>query len=74
MTETAAASQEPVPPTPAETGPIRVHEEPGGWQVDYGSYAQSYHATRQEAIEKATVAAAREDRELTIEDAKTPSD
>lgn len=74
MTESAAASKEPVPATSAETGPIRVHEEVGGWQVDYGSYAQSYHHTRQEAIERATVAAAREDREITIEDAKTPSD
>ena len=74
MTETAAASQEPVPPTRAETGPIRVHEEAGGWQVDYGSYSQSYHDSRQEAIEKATISAAREDRELTIEDAKTTPD
>jgi len=74
MTELAAASQEPDLPTLAETAPIRVHEEAGGWQVDYGSYAQSYHDSRQEAIEKATVAAAREDRELTIEDAKTTSD
>jgi outer membrane biogenesis lipoprotein LolB len=74
MTEPAVASEEPVPPTRAETAPIRVHEEAGGWQVDYGSYAQSYHHSRQEAIEKATVAATREDRELTIEDAKTPSD
>jgi len=74
MTETGAASQEPDSPTPAETAPIRVHEEAGGWQVDYGSYAQSYHDSREEAIEKATVAAAREDRELTIENAKTPSD
>ena len=71
MTEIGAASQEPDPPTLAETEPIRVHEEAGGWQVDYGSYAQSYHDSRQEAIEKATVAAAREHRELTIEDAKT---
>jgi Uncharacterized protein conserved in bacteria (DUF2188) len=74
MTETAATSEEHDSPTLAETAPIRVHEEAGGWQVDYGSYAQSYHDTRQEAIEKATAAAAREDRELTIEDAKTPSD
>ena len=74
MTETAAASREPVPPTPAEREPIRVHEEAGSWQVDYGSYAQGYHDSRQEAIEEATVAAAREHRELTIEDAKTTSD
>lgn len=74
MTETAAASEELVPPTPAERAPIRVHEEAGGWQVDYGSYAQSYHATREEAIEKATAAAAREDREVTIEDATTTAD
>jgi hypothetical protein len=74
MTDTGAASHDLESPTLAETAPIRVHEEAGGWQVDYGSYAQSYHDSRQEAIEKATVAAAREDRELTIEDAKTPSD
>ena len=73
MTETAAPSEEPGLPTSAETAPIRVHEEAGGWQVDYGSYAQSYHLSRQDAIEKATAAAAREDRELTIEDAKPPS-
>lgn len=57
--------------TLAETEPIRVHQEDGGWQVDYGSYAQGYHRGREEAIETASAAAAREDRGLTIEDAET---
>jgi hypothetical protein len=57
--------------TLVETEPIRVHQEDGGWQVDYGSYAQGYHRSREEAIEKATTDAARENRELTIEDAET---
>jgi hypothetical protein len=41
--------------------PIRVHQEDGGWQVDvdYGSYAEGYHRSREEAIEKATTDAAR---------------
>jgi hypothetical protein len=55
----------------AQTEPIRVHQEHGSWQVDYGSYAQGYHRSREEAIEKATTDAARENRELTIEAAKT---
>jgi hypothetical protein len=59
------------PLTLVETEPIRVHQEDGGWQVDYGSYAQGYHRSREEAIEKATTAAALENRELTIEDAET---
>ena len=57
--------------TLAQTEPIRVHQEHGSWQVDYGSYAQGYHRSREEAIEKATTDAARENRELTIEAAKT---
>ncbi len=73
MTETAAPSEEPRPSTLAETAPIRVHEAADGWQVDYGSYAKSYHLSREEAIEKATAAAARESRGLTIEDAKPHS-
>jgi len=52
-------------------GPIRVHQEDGGWQVDYGSYVQGYHRSLEEAIEQATTAAAQENRELTIEDAET---
>jgi hypothetical protein len=57
--------------TSAETEPIRVHQKDGGWKVDYGSYVQGYHGSREQAIEKATTAAARENRELTIEDAET---
>ena len=53
--------------TLAETKPIRVHREAGTWQVDYGSYVQGYHGSRGEAIETATAAAERENRELTIE-------
>jgi len=57
--------------TRVEAEPIRVHQGDGGWQVDYGSYAQGYHRSREEAIEKATTDAAQENRELTIEDAET---
>jgi len=57
--------------TLVEPEPIRVHQEDGLWQVDYGSYAHGYHRSREEAIEKATTDAARENRELTIEDAET---
>jgi len=56
--------------TLAETEPIRVHEEDGGWQIDYGSYARGYHRSREEAIEEATTAVARENRELTNENAE----
>jgi hypothetical protein len=56
--------------TVAGATPIRVHRKDGGWQVDYGSYVQGYHAGREEAIEQATTAAARENRKLIIEDAK----
>jgi Uncharacterized protein conserved in bacteria (DUF2188) len=56
--------------TLAETEPIPVHEEDGGWQVDYGSYVQEYHRSREEAIEEATAAVARENQELTIENAE----
>ena len=52
---------------------IRVHEEDGDWQVDYGSYAQGHNRSRKEAVEEATIAAARENRELTIEDTETAS-
>lgn len=60
--------------TLAETEPIRVHQEDGGWQVDYGSYVQGYHCGREEAIEKATTDAARENRGLTVEGAETTPD
>jgi hypothetical protein len=53
--------------TDAELEPIRVHMEHGGWQVDYGSYAQGYHDSREEAIAEAITAAAYENRELAIE-------
>ena len=53
--------------TDAELEPIRVHKKRGAWQVDYGSYAQGYHASREEAIEAAMTAAVWENRELAIE-------
>jgi hypothetical protein len=54
-------------PTAAEREPILVHKTKRGWQVDYGSYAQGYHLTREKAIEEATRAAQREGRALTID-------
>ena len=48
-----------------------MHRADAGWQVDYGSYVQGYHLDRDEAIESATTAAARENRRLTIEDTET---
>lgn len=54
--------------TDAEILPIRVHTQDGRcWQVDYGSYAQGYHGSREEAIGRAMAAAVYENRELTIE-------
>jgi hypothetical protein len=54
--------------TDAEILPIRVHTRDGScWQVDYGSYVQGYHDSREEAIAKAMAAAVYENRELTIE-------
>jgi hypothetical protein len=53
--------------TDAELEPIRVHTKRGAWQVDYGSYAQGYHDSREEAIAEAMKAAVWENRELTIE-------
>ena len=54
--------------TDAELLPIRVHTEDGCcWQVDYGSYVQGYHDSREEAIVEALAAAVWENRELTIE-------
>lgn len=54
--------------TDAELLPIRVHTDDGScWQVDYGSYVQGYHDSREEAIVEALAAAVWENRELTIE-------
>jgi hypothetical protein len=54
--------------TDAEIEPIRVHRvADGGWAVDFGSYAQGYHPTRDEAIAAATLAAEHEQRALEIE-------
>jgi hypothetical protein len=47
--------------------PIRVFHEGAYWRVDYGSYMDGFYSTRAEATAKATVAAAREHRELTID-------
>ena len=52
--------------TDAELKPIRVHAEGGTWRVDYGSYVQGHHDSREEAIEAALAAAVWENRELTI--------
>jgi hypothetical protein len=54
-------------PTAAERRPIRVHRTDLGWQVDYGSYVQGYHASRDAAIEEATQAARREGRGLSVD-------
>ena len=53
--------------TDAELKPIRVHTKGGTWRVDYGSYVQGHHGSREEAIEAALTAAVWENRELTIE-------
>jgi hypothetical protein len=53
--------------TDAELEPIRVHFEHGVWKVDYGSYAQGFHDSREEAIAEAMIGAVWENRELTIE-------
>jgi hypothetical protein len=47
--------------------PIRVFPRDGKWLVDYGSYVCGYHPTLAAAIEKATVAAQSEQRELLVE-------
>lgn len=47
--------------------PIRVFFKGGSWRVDYGSYIDSFHTTRAEAIAAASVACAVEQRELAIE-------
>ena len=53
--------------TDAELLPIRVHTKDGRcWQVDYGSYAQGYHDSREDAIVEALAAAVWENRELTV--------
>ena len=51
----------------SETDPIRVFRENGQWLVDYGSYANGFHATREAAIQTASAAARSERRELVIE-------
>ena len=48
---------------------IRVYAEEGAWVVNYGSYANGFHTTRNEAIQAATDAARSEGRELVIEGA-----
>ena len=54
--------------TDAEIAPIRVHRVAGGgWAVDFGSYVQGYHPTRDEAIAAATLASEHEQRALEIE-------
>lgn len=47
--------------------PIRVFHDGEYWRVAYGSYMDGFHATRAEAVAAATVAAAREHRELETE-------
>ena len=44
--------------------PTRVFHDGEYWRVDYGSYMDGFHATREEAVAVATAAAAREHREL----------
>jgi hypothetical protein len=51
----------------ASNQPIRVYQSGEYWRVDYGSYMDGFHATRAEATAKATEAAAREHRELTVD-------
>jgi methionine aminopeptidase len=55
--------------TPISKSPIRVFHDGEYWRVDYGSYADGFHATRAEAVAVATVAAAREHRTLETETA-----
>jgi hypothetical protein len=57
----------------AEAGPIVVHQTPAGWQVDYGSYAQGYHPTRDEATQAAVEAAKHEGRRVEIRTAADAS-
>jgi hypothetical protein len=52
---------------PVSDPPIRVFHDGKYWRVDYGSYMDGFYATRAEATGKATVAATREHRELTID-------
>jgi hypothetical protein len=52
---------------PISDPPIRVFLSDGSWRVDYGSYIDSFHATRAEAIATATVAATKEHRKVEIE-------
>jgi hypothetical protein len=50
-----------------EGDPIRVFSKDGAWVVDYGSYVNGRHLSRNEAIETATRAAQIESRELVVE-------
>ena len=52
---------------PSSEPPIRVFHEGEYWRVDYGSYADGFHATRAEAVAAATLAAAHEHRKLETE-------
>ena len=52
---------------PVSDPPIRVFHHGEYWRVDYGSYMGGFYATLAEATAKASVAAAREQRELTID-------
>jgi hypothetical protein len=52
---------------PISDPPIRVFLSDGYWRVDYGSYADGFHATRTEAVATATVVAAREHRKLEVD-------
>jgi hypothetical protein len=58
--------------TDAELKPIRVYTADSTWRVDYGSYVQGHHSSREEAIDEAITAAAWENRELTIERGVAP--
>jgi len=53
--------------TPISEPPIRVFPDGKYWRVDYGSYMDGFHATRDEAVAVATAAAVREHRELETE-------
>jgi hypothetical protein len=40
--------------TPISEPPIRVFHDGHYWRVDYGSYMDGFHATREEAVAVAT--------------------
>ena len=58
---------------PISDPPIRVFLRNGQWRVDYGSYADGFHATRAEAVATATVAADLEHRQLEVEASHDPA-